>query len=172
MLKLQFVLVCISVSTVTQGPALATEHVGASFMDLVAVCGRCVGSSLWVRESHDPGGKSLRWELPEACVLQISGSSPEAARRDGVPYCPFRCFSASFPPSFLHKWKQQTPPWIFAGYSDGGLFVLLLTSVFFSWSLYWQSFSTFLLSCRMLRFLCLLLWFLQRGFLTAYQAGC
>ena len=47
-LKLQFVLVCISVSTVIAGPALATENMGASAWVWLQCGGRCVG---------DPGGK-------------------------------------------------------------------------------------------------------------------
>ena len=56
-LKLQFVLVCISVSTVIAGSALATEHVGESSWVWLQCGGRCVGLSLRVWGAHDPGGK-------------------------------------------------------------------------------------------------------------------
>ena len=123
--------------------------------------------------------RPLGGELQEACVLQIACSSPEAARRDGVPLLPFQtlfCFFLSFLPTCV---KQQTPPQIFAGYLQMGCSVCVVINLgFFSWSLYWQSCIVLLsllvfvlakLYCiafsfgRMLKFLCLL-WFLQRGF--------
>lgn len=110
--------------------------------------------------------RALGGELPEACVLQISGSSPEAARRDGVPLLPFQmlfCFLPSFLPTCV---KQQTPPWIFAGYLQMGCSVCVVINFSFFLLVFVLAKFFYLLafSCgRMLRFLCLL-WFLQRGF--------
>ena len=44
-------------STVVAGPALASEHVGASSWVWLQSGGRCVGLSLRVWGAHDPGGE-------------------------------------------------------------------------------------------------------------------
>lgn len=118
--------------------------------------------------------RPLGGELQEACVLQIACSSPEAARRDGVPLLPFQtlfCFFLSFLPTCV---KQQTPPQIFAGYLQMGCSVCVVINLgFFSWSLYWQNFSTFLLS---LLVECSNFYVFSGSYrgasLIAYQAGC
>ena len=93
-------------------------------------------------------GKSLRWGTPRG--LCAADNPAQVLKQPGGMvslYCPLRCFSASFPPSFLHAWSSKhLLGSLLVTFRWGVLFVLLLTSVFFSWSLYWQSFSTFLLS--------------------------
>ena len=102
-LKLQFVLVCISVSTVIAGSALATEHVGESSWVWLQCGGRCVGLSLRVWGAHDPGGKDPQVGNSQrlVCCRQPAQVLKQPEGMVSLS-CPFRRFSASFCPSFLH----------------------------------------------------------------------
>lgn len=110
-------------------------------------------------------GKTLRWGTPRGLLLQMSCSSPEAARRDGVPLRPFQtlfCFFLSFLPTGV---KQQTPPWIFVGYLQMGCSVCVVINLGFFLLVFVLAKFFYLVAFslgRMLKFLCLI----------AYQAGC